>query len=107
MNKVVHRKIIKEAGALISELQMRGWSLSDAFYDARSFGNWYVELCMKSDCIQITKDRNQYTLTGLPISELQAAALWRAFDDWAEFHYSVSKWAVNKPSADRTDTESN
>ncbi|WP_157466734.1 hypothetical protein [Edaphobacter aggregans] len=92
MNQVLHPKIAKEAGTLITELQTKGWSLSTLIYDARSFGNWYVELCRESDCIQITKGRNQYNLSGPPIAELQAAELWKAFDDWEEFHHCISNW---------------
>ena len=38
-------EIETEAGALISELRETGWTVSAFCYDAKSFGDWYVDLC--------------------------------------------------------------
>jgi hypothetical protein len=107
MNKMLPVEIAKEADELISELQAIGWTISAAHYDARSFGNWYVDLCKANDRIRLTKDRSQYTFSGPSIPEIQAAALWKAFDNLEEFRHAVAKWAVIEKTSTQTDPMAN
>lgn len=94
MKNMLPLEIAQEAGELISELQIKGWEISEAKYDARAFGNWYVDLCRANDCIRLTKDRSQYIISGPSIPQMQATGLWKAFDDLEEFRHSVVRWAV-------------
>jgi hypothetical protein len=89
-------EVAREVGALISQLQAAGWTVSFARYDPRAFGNWYVDLCHADDNIRLMKDRSQYMFEGPTIKELQAAGLWRAFDDLDEFCRAVIHWATER-----------
>jgi hypothetical protein len=70
-----------EVGALISQLHQTGWTVSASRYDAKAFGNWYVELRRTNRLIRLSKDRSQYQIDGSNIEEIKNAGLWRAFDD--------------------------
>jgi hypothetical protein len=95
MTQILPSQIAKDVGALISDLQAKGWTISFARYDAQSFGNWYVDLCQVDDCIRLTKDRSQYMFDGPPAAEIKTAGLWKAFDDREEFCQAVSTWAFH------------
>jgi hypothetical protein len=84
-----------EAGELIAELHSAGWTVSRSHYDARVFGNWYVDLRRADLTLRLVKDRSQYMVDGLPINEIKAAGLWRAFDDLEDFRHTVVKWATD------------
>jgi hypothetical protein len=88
-----------EAGALISELREAGWTISASRYDARIFGNWYVDLVRKGHTIRLVKDRSQYMIDGLSIKEVKAAGLWRAFNDLHEFQRAIVNWATKPDEA--------
>jgi hypothetical protein len=94
MKPILPNEIAEEVGELISELQKKEWTISFARYDAQSFGNWYVDLDQKGNCIRLIKDRSQYIFSGPPIEEIQAAGLWKSFDDLHEFRHAVIKWVV-------------
>jgi hypothetical protein len=87
-------EIEQEAGALISNLQAAGWTVSDAFYDRQAFGNWYVNLHRAGVPIQLVKDRSQYMVHGPSKEEQEAAGLWIAFNSFEEFRQAVVKWAA-------------
>jgi hypothetical protein len=86
-------EIKAEAGTFIAALQVEGWFLVAFRYDAKVFGNWYVDLRQGNDTIRLIKDRLQYMLDGPPKKVLEIAGLWRAFDDLEEFHRVVMTWA--------------
>ena len=88
-------EIEREAGALISDLQAVGWTVSTSLYSPKSFGNWYVDLHRSGVAIRLVKDRSQYMVHGPRKEELEAAGLWWAFDSLSEFRQTVLKWAVN------------
>jgi len=84
-----------EVGALISQLREAGWVVSISRYDAKAFGNWYVELHRADRMIRLAKDRSQYEIGGSHMEEIKAAGLWRVFDDLEEFWRAVSKWITH------------
>jgi hypothetical protein len=84
-----------EAGALISELRETGWTVSAFRYDAKSFGDWYVDLRCEDRMVRLVKDRSQYMIDG-PTEEIKAAGLWKAFNDFGEFRRAINNW-VTKP----------
>jgi hypothetical protein len=87
-------EIETEAGALISELRETGWAVSAFCYDAKSFGDWYVDLRREDRMVRLVKDRSQYVIDG-PI-EIKAAGLWQAFNNFGEFRRAINRW-VTKP----------
>jgi hypothetical protein len=89
-------EVAKEIGALVSQLQAVGWTVSFAQYDPKMFGGWYVDLGRADQTIRLTKDRSQYILSGPSIKELQAAGLWKAFDDLDEFCRAAIHWATER-----------
>ena len=82
-----------EVGALVSELHAVGWRVSAARYDAKTFGNWHVELRRAGTLIELVKDRSQYMVGGPPTEAIKAAGLWRAFDRLEELRCALMKWA--------------
>jgi hypothetical protein len=89
-------EVSKEIGALVSQLQAVGWTVSFAQYDPGAFGNWYVDLCHADDKIRLVKDRSQYMFDGPTIKGLQAAGLWEAFNDLDVFRRAVIHWATER-----------
>jgi hypothetical protein len=89
-------EVAREIGALVSQLQYVGWTVSFAQYDPDIFGNWYVDLGHADQTIRLTKDRSQYMLSGPSIEELQAAGLCKAFDDLDEFCRVVTRWVTSR-----------
>ena len=88
-------EIESEVGTLISQLHEAGWLVSASRYDAKTFGNWYVDLHRADHVIRIVRDRSRYLMDGSHIQEIKAAGLWRAFDDLEEFSRAVGKWITN------------
>jgi hypothetical protein len=86
-------EIQAEIGALISNLQALGWTVTDSRYEARSFGDWYVDLEGRSPAIRLVKDRSQCMVREVPIEILKMAGLWRVFNDVEEFKAAVFRWA--------------
>jgi hypothetical protein len=43
-NENISVEIETEAGELIAELHTAGWTVFNSRYDAKAFGNWYVDL---------------------------------------------------------------
>jgi hypothetical protein len=91
-------EIAKDADSLISTLRASGWILVEAHYDAKTMGNWYVDLTRGGLSLRLVKDRSQFFVSGPPAVELRSAGLWRAFDDFAEFQQSVVSWAIGDRS---------
>jgi hypothetical protein len=82
-------EVKSEIGALISKLRGAGWVVSASRYDAKSFGNWCVDLYRADRLIRLSKDRSQYLMDGSDIEEIKAAGLWKAFDDLEELRKAV------------------
>ena len=95
-NLRLRAEIESEAGALFSELHAHGWVVIYSLYDAKVFGNWYVDLRRSGADLRLVKDRSQYLIEGPPFGELKAAGLWRAFEDLDEFRQAVINWARNE-----------
>jgi hypothetical protein len=91
-------EIARDAGSLISTLRASGWILLEAHYDAKTMGNWCVDLTRGGLSLRLVKDRSQFFVTGPPAAALKVAGLWRAFDDFAEFQQAVVNWAIGSPS---------
>jgi hypothetical protein len=92
-NESIPIEVEVEAGKLISELHSAGWTVSTSHYDAKLFGNWYVDLTRAGHTMRLVKERSQYMIAGLPIQQIKAAGLWKAFDDFQEFRHVLIKWA--------------
>ena len=95
-NELVPVEVDAEAGELISELHSAGWTVSTSHYDANLFGNWYIDLCRAGRTIRLVKDRSQYMIAGPPTPEIEAAGLWKAFDNLADFHRELIEWAKKR-----------
>ena len=87
--------IAREARLLISALQTAGWTLLEARYDAKTMGNWYLDLARDGLSLRLVKDRSQFFIDGPPVEELKAAGLWRAFEDFAEFQQVIVNWMID------------
>ena len=94
-NEGIPIEVEAEAGELIAELYSVGWKVSTSRYDAKSFGNWYVDLCRAGHTMRLVKGRSQYMIAGPPTREIKAAGLWKAFDDFQEFRHVLIKWATD------------
>jgi hypothetical protein len=86
--------IAREAGLLISTLQTEGWILLEARYDAKTMGNWYIDLASDDLSLRLVKDRSQFFIEGPAVEELKAAGLWGAFEDFAEFQQVIVNWVI-------------
>jgi hypothetical protein len=91
-------EIPRDADSLISTLRASGWILVEAHYDAKTMGNWYVDLSRGGLSLRLVKDRSQFFVTGPPVTELKVAGLGSAFDGFAEFQQAVVNWAIGSPS---------
>lgn len=87
-------EIRADIGALISHFQALGWAVTGSVYDAKVFGNWYVDFEGRSPSIRLAKDRSQYMVSKVPIEMLKGAGLYLAFDDLEEFRVAVSRWVA-------------
>jgi hypothetical protein len=87
-------EVEREVGGLIAQLQVAGWTVSAHRYDAKSFGNWYVDLHRGNQRIRLVKDRSQYLIDGSQVDGITAAGPLKAFDDLVEFRQLVSKFAT-------------
>ena len=90
--------IARETGSLISTLRTAGWTLLEARCDAKTMGNWHIDLARDDLSLRLVKDRSKFFVDGPPVEELKATGLWRAFSDPAKFQEAVLKWALNGPS---------
>ena len=100
-------EIESEVGALISDLREAGWTVSASRYDARVFGNWYVDLCRKDQTIRLMKDRSEYMIGGPPTDEIKAAGLWRSFVNLYEFRQAIVRWATKPDESTGNTSPSN
>jgi hypothetical protein len=91
-NQSIPVEVETEAGELISELRSAGWKVSISHYEAKSFGNWYLDVTHAVRTIHLVKDRSQYMITRQSPPELNAAGLWRAFDNLQEFRHLLIRW---------------
>lgn len=82
-----------EAGRFISELCSAGWIISATSFDAKSFGNWFVDLQRDGIEILLVKDHSQYFICG-PTEELKLAGLWKPFQELEELRRLVVKWVT-------------
>jgi hypothetical protein len=89
--------IAREAGSLISTLRTAGWTLLEARYDAKTLGNWHIDLARDDLSLRLVKDRSQFFVDGPPVQELKATGLWRAFEDFAEFQRVIVNWVIGSP----------
>jgi hypothetical protein len=93
VSQSVAPEIQADIGALISNLQALGWRATNSHYDAKVFGNWYVDLESSGSPIRLIKDRSQYMVDRVTVEVLKAAGLWKAFNDLEEFQAAVTRWA--------------
>ena len=92
------KRIEEEAGKLLSELRLAGWTVTGSLYNAMAFGNWYVDLRRGDDTLRLIKDRNEYSIDdGSSVNQRQAAGLWRVFHSWDAFCEAVTRCAT-KPN---------
>jgi hypothetical protein len=90
-------EIAKDAGSLISTPRVAGWILLEARYDAKTMGNWYVDLARDDLSLRLVKDRSQFFITGPPIEDLKVAGLGRVFDNFTEFQQAIVNWVIGSP----------
>lgn len=96
-----------EVGGIISALNATEWVVSTSLYEAKSFGNWYVDLRRGEHTIRLVKDRSQYMIEGSEIQEIKSAGLWHAFDDLGEFNQAVTHWITSHGSSNDAKPKSN
>ena len=67
--------------ALLPALADLGYLPISAEYSENSFGNFIVRFQRPDTAsFQLTRDRGQFIIYGIPQDELESAGLWRAFD---------------------------
>ena len=81
-----------DEGPLLSELQASGLRVTDSRYDAKVFGNYYVDLVGARGWLRVTRDRGQYLIGG-DDDRPGKLGLFRAFDDMIEFRKAVLAYA--------------
>ena len=86
-------EVATEAGELIDELRSVGWTIRQAQFDAKVFGNWIVDLQRGNRTLQLVKDRSQF-MVGPSTEEMKDAGLWRAFGSFEEFHAAIRNFAI-------------
>lgn len=74
----------EDIGKLLASLEALGLRVTAAQYDARAFGNYYVDLEGTRGAFRVVRDRSQCMLDG-DIDALRSAGAWRAFDSREEF----------------------
>jgi hypothetical protein len=87
-------EIVTEAGELISELRSAGWTVEGSQFDAKVFGNWFVDLRRASRTLRLVKDRSQFMVDGPSMQQKKDAGLWRGFGSFEEFHEAIKDFAV-------------
>ena len=90
-NTVIAEEVRQDIAGLIDALSNAGYA-AEGTYDAKDFGNWYVDVAGPRQ-FRLIKDRRQYLIDG-PEDSLRAAGLWRAFNSREEFQTAVLRWAV-------------
>ena len=91
-------RVKREILSIIHELLDMGWQISFVRYDARSFGNWHVDLIRPNSDVRVVKDRSQYFATGPAFNVLQKAGLGKSFDDPEQFRQTLAGWATAQAS---------
>ena len=84
--------ILDDIGPLLAELSRLGVLEVASSYDAKSFGDYFVELRGPNGCFRITRDRSQYIIFG-DDDRLRAMGLLRAFDSLDEFQRAALAYA--------------
>ncbi len=93
-DEIIPREVAAEAGELISELRSGGWTVGDCQFDAKVFGNWFLDLQRRGFTLRLVKDRSQFMLGGPPTQELRKAGLLQTFDSFEEFRDAIRRWAI-------------
>lgn len=91
-SETVPVEIAAEAGVLIDELRLAGWTVHESQFDAKFFGNWFVDLRCENRALRLLKDRSQFMVGGPPTQEIKDAGLWRAFESFEQFCNAVRKY---------------
>jgi hypothetical protein len=89
---VIAAEISADIGPLIEQLEGLGLRIEGWRYDAKTFGNFYVDFTGPNGSFRIIRDRSQYILDG-DISRLKELGLFRAFDSRDDFGVAVLSFA--------------
>jgi hypothetical protein len=88
----IPNEVEEDIGELIRTIHSLGAEVTDARYDAQSFGNYEVSFHTPKVAFRITRDRSQYMIHGPERRQLEQAGLWRAFDRRIEFEETLLEW---------------
>ena len=84
-------EIEADTGSLLEELTELGFRVVEARYEAKSFGNYYVDLAGPICALRITRDRGQY-LIDADIDRLKSLGMFRAFADKEELRAAIRSY---------------
>ncbi len=88
----LEKEIDSDIGHLIERLVELGYEPTGSLYDAKSFGNYYVDLSSGKTRLRIVRDRSQYYVEGSSTEQLRRAGMFRAFDDRSAFERALLDW---------------
>ena len=84
-------EIEADTGALLGELTELGFRVVEARYEAKSFGNYYIDLVGPICAFRITRDRGQY-LIDADVDRLKNLGMFRAFTDKEELRTAIRSY---------------
>ena len=85
---MIAAEISSDIGPLIEQLEELGLRVEGSRYDAKSFGDFYVDFLGSRGSFRVVRDRSQYYLDG-DIERLKELGLFKAFDSRDEFSVAV------------------
>ena len=88
----IPKEVAKDIGPFLNQLAGFGYEVYDSRYDARSFGNYYVDLCAGEVWLRVVRDRSQYYIDTRSTDKLREDGMLRAFDDRKAFERVVLAW---------------
>jgi hypothetical protein len=88
----IPKEVAKDIGPFLRRLADLGYEPYASLYDAKSFGNYYVDLRAGEFWLRVVRDRSQYYIDSKSTDQLRQAGMLRAFDDRKAFEQAVLEW---------------
>ena len=88
----VSAPIASDLGPLLERLRVLGVTVQGFEYDARAFGNYYVDCAGRRGQMRLSRDRGQFLLDG-DQEQIRRLGFFRAFDSKDEFIAAVLSYA--------------
>lgn len=85
--------IVEDIGTLLESLAKLGVQVTGARYEARTFGNYYVDCGVHGTGFRVVRDRGQYLIEA-PQAQLEALGIFRAFNSRDEMGTAVRMYVL-------------